>query len=330
MAVIDVLLALKPSTLTADDLASREPPLSRQVEITPGVQLAVVLPPVARAVYHVCKFRGVERRDDTAMYGFVRYDPPGGRWDEDNVITRALFLSHLVQPNEAGFEFAARIETDASRHVVKATPATILPTYAQAYACPGVARRWLTQTDAEQLKALIPLYDDAREYLRDKRLGMAVSLFGDSCFIFHGRPRAALLAAALEGLVCISSERALKQFVVRIPALAAEVGLPQFDLAWATRIYKLRSKLAHGVPLFQTPEEHVRRRQIDELETSMTEMDDLLRQLIRRALFDREFADTIQNVESRWPVSKNGCATCRSSDPTLGEVRCPRCNSTWK
>jgi len=330
MPVIDVLLVPTASTFAQDELSAREPPLTRQTEVSPGIQLAAIRPAVAHAVYHVCRFRGVDPRSDQFMYGFVRYDPPGQRWDEDGAISKALFLSHLVQAHEAGFEFAARIETDSRSRVIGAIPATIVPAYTRAYCCGGVTRRWLTQDNADQLRTMVEAYDACRDYLSDKRLGMAVSLFGDSNFIFHGRPRAALLAAALEGLVCISPERALKQFTVRVPALASEVGVPKFDRAWADRIYKLRSKLAHGVPLFQAPEREVRQRAIDEVDTAMTEMDDLLRRLIQRGMRDRAFAERVANVETHWPVAKNGCGACRAGDAGLVEIQCPRCGSKWR
>jgi len=329
MPVADVLLVRNASTLARDELAEREPPLTRAFEIAPGIQLSGVKKEVARQVLYACEFRHPEPDGDTITYGFVRYDPPGRRWDEDQQISKALYLSHVAHAHEAGFELSARIETDDRGRLVRLEPAKVLPWYARAYCCAGVTRRWLTQADAEELRDLIVAYDAAREYLRHKRIGMAVSLFADSCFVYHGRSRVSLLAAILEGLVCISPERALKQFTVRIPALAAEVRLPQFNRNWADRMYKLRSKLVHGVPLFQSPQHEQRQLAIDEVNTAMTDMDELVRQLIKRALLDRGFADRVHDVATHWPVAGKGCARCRGRVPTLSEIQCPRCGSKW-
>jgi hypothetical protein len=330
MAVADVLLFARDCVRYRAALVEREPPLTKAIEVAPGIQLAGVKEDVARAVFHGCKFRELEPDGDVVMYGFVRYDPPGGRWDEDQAISQALYLSHFLHAHDGGFEFAARIETDERRRLVRLEPADIAPSYARAYPCPGVQRRWLTQSEGKELNAFIHAYNSAREYLADKRVGTAVSLFADSPFVYQGRPRAALLAAILEGLVSTSPDRALKQFVVRVPALAAEVGLPEFDRSWADRMYKLRSKLAHGVPLFHSPEESHRRAAADDINEAMRDMDELLRRLLRRALLDRDFAERIHNVDTHWPVAGKACAVCLARDPTLSAIQCPRCGSTWK
>ncbi len=329
MPVIDVLLVSGAVLRISGQLATREPPLSKQLEVSPGIQLAAVRQHVARAVFHACKFRELEPGDDSAMYGFVRYDPPGQHWDEDQAISKALYLSHLVRPHEGGFEFAARIQTDDKSRVVRLEPFDVTPCYGRAYPCVGVSRRWLTQAEGGELRTLIIAYDTSREYFADKRLGMAVSLFAEAPFVYHGRPRAALLAGILEGLVSTSPERALKQFVVRVPALAAEVGMPGLDRRWAERIYKLRSKLAHGTPLFQSPEESHRRAVADELQLAMYDMDELLRRILKRALLERSFAERVHNVDLHWPVAGKGCATCRAGDASLVHIQCPRCGSTW-
>jgi hypothetical protein len=91
----------------------------------------------------------------------------------------------------------------------------------------------------------------------------------------------------------------LKQFTVRVPALAAEVGLQQFDRDWAERTYKLRSKVAHGVPILQSPDGQERNLEANELNAAMTELDELLRRI------------------------------CRGRDGTLVEIQCPACGSRW-
>jgi hypothetical protein len=213
MPVVDVLLCSQAPLRYRAALTEREPPLSRRVALGPGLHLAGIDREIAHAVFHVCKFRELEVNGDVPLYGFVRETPPSDRWDDDQVLSTALYLSHFIHAHENGFEFAARLETDSAKRIVRLEPADVSPTYARAYPCTGVARRWLTQSEGEALPALIRAYHASRDKLADKRLGMAISLFADSPFLYQGRPRAALLAALLEGLVSTSPERALKQFV---------------------------------------------------------------------------------------------------------------------
>jgi hypothetical protein len=330
MPTIDVLLMSKAPLRHRRDLEASEPPLSRDTEVAAGIRLAGVRSEIASAVFHRCKFRELPPDGEQALYGLVRMDPPGSRWDEDQALSKVLFLSHFVHAHEGGFEFAARIETDERSRLVGISPAAIDTPYARAYPCRGVRRRWLTQSDGEELKQLISAYDSSKDYLRDKNVGMAVSLFADSPFIFHGRPRASLLATVLEGLVSRGTERAFKQFAVRVPAVATEVGLPQFELAWATRIYKLRCKLAHGAQLFPEGEDAERQRRTEEIESAMLDMDELLRRILMKSLMDRAFAERIENAATSWPVPGTGCPTCRGGDSDLQEVHCPRCAAPWR
>lgn len=326
MTTADVLFFSSAPLRSNKRLAESEPPLTKSLEVSPGLYLGPVDEDIASAVFHVCKFRDLAPDEKTPMYGFARENAPGGFWDSDEVIQKALYLSHIVQPHQGGFEFAARIQVEKKK-VQDAKCWDVLPSYARAYPCVGVKRRWLTQEDGDTLKELIAGYNASRDYLKDKRLGAAVSLYTDSPFIYQGRPRAALLAAILEGLVSTDPERAFKQFTVRVTAIAAELRLGQYNKKWAEDIYKLRSRLAHGSPLFESPEEVHRRTVQKEIEQVTLDMDELLRALLKRSLREREFAERIVAVDEHWPVMKKGCVTCRSKDGSLVPVFCPRCSS---
>ncbi len=326
MTTADVLFFSAAPFRSNRRVADSELPLTAAIEVSPGLFLGPIDGDIANAVFHVCKFRDLEPEDKLPLYGFARENAPGEFWDADETIQKALYLSHIVHPHQGGFEFAARIKVEKKR-VGDAKCWDVLPSYARAYPCVGVSRRWLTQADGETLKALIAGYDASRDYLKDDRLGAAVSLYADSPFVYQGRPRAAILAAILEGLVSTDPERAFKQFVVRVPALADELGFSRFNKKWAENIYKLRNRLAHGTPLFESPDETHRRTVQKELEQAMLDMDELLRALLKRALMDRAFAERIVAVDTHWPVPRKGCATCRSKDTSLVPVFCPRCSS---
>ena len=330
MPVADVLLFCAAPLRFAFAAREAEPPLTKVLEVAPGLQLAGIKPDIASAVLHACKFRQLEPGGESVIYAFVRYDPPGNHWDEDQAISKALFLSHFVHAHEGGFEFTATIETDERGRLVRLEPADVAPPFVRAYCCAGVQRRWLTQADAGELKELIASYDAARPGLADTRVGLAISTFFESPFVFHGRPRALLLATTLEGLVSTSPDRAFKQFTTRVPAIASEVSLSRLDGDWAERIYKLRSKLAHGGPLLRSVDEHRRQIKLDELNTALTDMDELLRRVLKRALIDAEFRIRVENPDAHWPVLGRGCPTCRKSTPQLLVVQCPQCGGSWK
>ncbi len=329
MPVADILL-ISAAPLQFDFQAKEtEPPLSEALEVAPGVQLAGVKPDIATAVLHATKFRDLEPGGTSAMYGFVRYDPPGGLWDEDQTISKTLFLSHFVHAHEGGFEFTARIETDDRSKLVRLKPADVALPLARAYCCLGARRRWLTQADGIRLKELVAAYDAVRPSLAETRVGLAVSLFFESPFVFHGRPRGLLLTTTLEGLVSTSMERAFKQFTTRVPVLANEVGLSTLDAAWAERIYKFRSKLAHGSALLRSVDEHEHQTKLDQVNADLTDLDELLRRVLRKALTDAEFRERVENVDKYWPVAGRGCPACRGKDSELLVVTCPRCGTGW-
>jgi len=179
------------------------------------------------------------------------------------------------------------------------------------------------------LQELAAAYDAVLPSLLDTRVGLAVSVFFESPFIRHGRPRALLLTTILEGLVSTSPERAFKQFTTRVPALASEVGLSKLDAAWAERIYRFRSKLAHGSALLQSVNERERQTKLDDVNANLTHLDELLRRVLRKALIDADFRERVENVDKYWPVAGKGCPACWSKDSDLLVAICPRCNTGW-
>jgi hypothetical protein len=328
MAVADVLVFADHPLKDAPALRESEPPLSTPIEVTSGVSLAGIREDAATAIIARTGFREADRAGVNAMYALVRYDPPGSKWDQDQLISKVLFLSHFVTPHDGGFELTARLETDEKRRPTKVEPADIAPPFARAYCCPGVVRKWMTQKDGESLRHLVSAYDTVLPVLKDTRLGTAVSMFAESSFVYHGRLRGQLLTTILEGLVSTSTERAVKQFVVRVPALAAEVGLAQFDGEWAAAVYKLRSKLAHGSALLgPVSDQHAEK--IQDYHEKLGELDNLLRSVLRRGLLDHVFREWLATLDTHSPVPGRACPACRSAEPSLVPLTCPRCQAAW-
>ena len=292
MPVTDVLL-MPISTQYAYEPASHAP-LSNALEVAPGIQIARIKEHIIAAVVDATKFRKIDPTS-SVLYGFVRYNPPGGSWDGDEAITRVLFLSHFVRAHEGGFEYTARIETNDRGKLMRMEPADIQPPYCRAYPCAPGQRNWLTQADAAELKNLVAAYTVFRPIFTDTKVGLAISLFADSPFVYQGRPRGLLLATTFEGLINTSPNKVRKQFTTGVPALAKEVGLPQLNVLWAERIYDMRCTLAHGSGLLGAMDEHARQTKLGEFNVALTDLDELLRRVLRRALIDGDFRKRLEN-----------------------------------
>jgi len=330
MPIADVLMVDSSPTQADPGLAQREPPLSREVEVSPGISLACVKPEIAERVMAATGFRASSPRHRTAMYAFVRYDPPGREWDSDHEITKLLFLSHFVRANEAGFEYSARIVTAKTGDLTSIEPANVAPPFARAYCLAGARGLWLTQADAVTLRDLGAAYKRVYPLLTKSRVGVAVSAFAGTPFILFENQVALLLATILEGLVSTMPQRASRQFATRVPDLAREVELPELDRAWAEKTYSLRSKLAHGgprLPSVGSPDRAIKTLELDE---TIAKLDELLRRILRKALLDDAFRGRVESIDTRLPVPGVGCPKCRSTDDTLIPVRCPSCQGSWR
>jgi hypothetical protein len=94
--------------------------------------------------------------------------------------------------------------------------------------------------------------------------------------------------------------------VLRVPALAADLGITGVDAALCTELYDGRSDWSHGssVALFEGTGRDPTI-EADEIRAKIARLQDVLRAGIRRAIEVPEFGATFDNDEgivSRWPV----------------------------
>lgn len=135
-----------------------------------------------------------------------------------------------------------------------------------------------------------------------------------------------LLGAALEGLIRTSKAQVTKQFRVRLPLLAAELGVEGVTEELADELYDARSEAAHGAPVTmfrvlpppddqepQTPESPAP--DVGALDAEAAEKwaraQELLRNAVRKAIEDdtfREFLATRDAIRTRWVVEHQGVA----------------------
>jgi hypothetical protein len=176
MPLMDVILIAKPAR-SGGEQAWRVPAARFPVDVAPGIQWAGVRPEIADAVVKATRFREPFPQDVEILYGLVRYNPPCAGWDEDQELTKVLFLSHFVHAHEGGLEYGARLRTDDEGKIVNLYVGEIAPPFARAYCTSGAARRWLTQAELGVLRELVVAYNRVKPSLADTKLGMAVSTY---------------------------------------------------------------------------------------------------------------------------------------------------------
>jgi hypothetical protein len=247
-------------------------------------------------------------------YSFVldvdpaEYEEHPFRWDRDGVLYNAFTLSRLVRDHAYSLEYAARIVDfeDGTQTVIYTT---IAPGRKAAYRLRR-DREWLDPAEGAELRDLLAAYWEAK-LSPLTRVGKAIWRAEYATSIAWGDLSVPFLASGLECLLKTERYKATRQFVARVPALAAEVGVDGVDEDLAERIYDARSSWIHGahVELFsgkgQDSEGPATREQW-EVFAEIARVQDVLRAAVRRSIEDREFREIFADDDSirrRWPLN---------------------------
>jgi hypothetical protein len=324
----DFLLVRTPLSAGGHGMSLTTTPATTTLEVAPGIQWGEVRHDIAARIVDASRYREPFPRVETITYGFIRLRTPVAGWDDDNQLTKLLFLSHLVHPNEGGFEYSARVVTNEAHEVKHCYVAEIPPFYARtSLPIAADSRRWLTDADMRKLRDLAAAYERVRPSLADTKLGLVISTYVETPFMLNIRSRALLLLTMLEGLVNTDSERSTNQFTTRVKALAKELGLKAVDKKWADKLYGLRSLLAHG-SLMMSRASDAGQRQYTEFLERLELVDLLLRRVIQKALLEDGFRETVLDPSKHWPVWGTACPQCRAKDANLKQITC-RCGQAW-
>jgi hypothetical protein len=245
------------------------------------------------------------------LYAFVRSNPPRDSthaWDPDHRLQTCLALSRLVRPTSASFRYSARIVGDIGADRFEVTPGIVRQFGAEAWTSQP-DQDWLSVDDFVELRDLLAAHE-SQPLKRGSRAQNAFWMFEYAARTYYVDYRVPLVSTALETLLGTGKDQVTKQFIKRIPQLAAKVGLPTIAKGEAEGMWELRSELVHGArhgglgtQSFQLYER---------LET-------VLRMAIKRALLDPEFRAqfaTMESVSGAFPMSPKA--------PTL--VTCPECS----
>lgn len=304
-----------------DGCYSSHPPVRVRVDLAPGLWVGSVDDRTEQLVLKACS---QERNVGRALYGYVLDDPRGLEWDPMDVLSNAVGLSHLIRATETAYEFAATVQF-ARGVPVHVEPANRLTPYLKAWCATERHRRWLTTANAEELRALIAAHAAIRAELRTSKTGRAITVFAQTPYLYDAHVRGLAVACVLEGLVNSGSERSTAQFHKRVPLLAAELGIPGVDKAWAEKAYAVRSALAHGGDVV-SPLKGGMGVEV-EFDRLVARMEDIVRDALRRALLDASWRATLDDPQAKWPIAGAACTRCRESAEPSGfvAIRCNRC-----
>jgi hypothetical protein len=299
----------------ASPVLLRQEGASPPVELGRGVRIDRLSREESELVMNACTPRGhnfAPIRQFGQRYSFVldvdpeEYPEHPYAWDREGVLRDALSLSRLVRDHAYSLEYAARIVDfgDGTQIVVY----TRLPWMKAAYRLRR-DREWLDAADGSELRELLAAYWEIESSL-STRVTKAVWRAEYASSIAWGDLAVPFFASGLECLLKTERYGATRQFVGRVPALAAEVGVEEVGPDLAERIYDARSAWIHGahVELFSGKGEQSEgpaTREQWEVFAEIARVQDVLRAAVRRAIEDAEFRATFADdeaIRSRWPV----------------------------
>lgn len=233
-------------------------------------------------------------------YAFVRQPAPTQpslfHVDADGRIALALQLSRYVILNSHCTEVAARRLTNYFPGPDQIAPLRNEYRFYAFHALKDGARDWLTDEDARSLGALLRRFASEREQFPERVL-RAMTRCEESFRTPFTETAAVGVVTALESLLKTKRGDATRQFRVRVPAMARELGLAGITKRRAERFYNFRSRSVHGSPTL------VRAGGRANAEVRAFEV--VLTQALRRAIEDPAFRrvfTTKTTVAERWPV----------------------------
>lgn len=281
----------------------KSPPVQQRVDLSPEMWIGRLDSNVAKIVMDTCESKAfgasVPVRQFAQLYSFVR-EMPGyadiHRFDHDQELTAVVTQSRLIHPTFVGFSYAARLAFEAN-DLKQVFPAEIVGISREAFLSPSRVRDWLTESEAGQLRDLIPVLKQQLP----KRVHNALWHHEYAARTYYLDHRWTLVCTGLEALVHTDRNRNTAQFTRRIPQLAAELGINISEAA-AVDAYDLRSRLAHGVSFVATGGSSGP--SVSQLQM-YDQLEDTLRTAVLRAMRDKLFADIFLDdaqIRQRWPI----------------------------
>ena len=291
---VDVVIQVTGTTTCAPLVYEEQPPVAQRIELTPELAIGP-LPDWANSeeIMDACSPRGLNFRPSRlfgARYALTRTHVPGDvpelNWDHDSLLRKALFLSRLIHPTTIAGAYSARLLFwDGNLRTI--VPGQTQGLGAFAYVVGNEWRDWLTESEASDLRALLPKYLSRRpsERLRNARRHL------DTVFhTFYLEHRIGMLVTAFESLLKVGRGGESRQFRTRLASLSAMVGEQvSSEAAWA--FYDYRSSFVHGTaPTWEGVAE--------DTILMYQDFERTLRKAVLRASTDDEFASMFESDDS--------------------------------
>jgi len=302
----DEFLAHPPVGINRDDLEF--PNAVDAVDLGRGIVLTALDDDEAETLMNACEPRGHfyrPHRQFSQRYAFVCNQQPiawvgsNGASPSLRLLGDVLTLSRLVRDNGHSMQYASRIATfhDGS--------SCIVPLFEHEWKTAYRARRdrdWLDGAEADELTALLT---DYWAFPRPERVDRALWRSEEGVRMQFLEPMLPFLTGGLEALLKTERHPSTRQFIERVPALAAKVGVEGVDRALCESVYDGRSAWVHGAPvqLFNanpsrdpagpSPDSEMRK-----ILAQVALLQDTLRQAIRRAIEDPNFRQIFEQDES--------------------------------
>jgi hypothetical protein len=284
--------------VTRDDADTREPAGNGgPVELSHGIRIERIDPNLGERIFAATGLQGEDwspGRLFSAIHAYVR-----NAWNEERRIWPVVQLSRLVRDNGTSTEHAAQLQirADGSERIVPFDGFESHVVYRLYPDRPG----WLDTQEASELRTLLNAYwggPALPERVR-RALRQAEAIMGER-YLEYATP---LVVGGFESLLKVGRDYLNAQFSQRVPALAAEIGVP-LSVPECEQVYEDRSALVHGVGV-DLKQAHER----DEFGRRFNALQETLRRVVRRAIEDPNFAAIFADdtrITSRWPTVVTG------------------------
>ncbi len=299
----DVVIHTNAATFGKEEEVRTFPPIEGRIDLSEEIWIGGLDLETARAIMDTCEPNSLgvmgPVRQFAHLYAFVRELAGHAdihRWDDDNYLTAVVGLSRLIHPTSIGFDYAARTGY-GSDGVKQVFPAQIVGISTEGLLSPNRQRDWLTVGDANSLREILP---GLRKNL-PTRVRNAFWYHEYATRTYYLDQRWTLVCTGLEAIVHTDRSRNTAQFKVRVPRLAAEVGVTISEDE-AVEAYDLRSRLVHGVSFIAA----------DATSGPMASqlnlydrLEDALRSLVLRGMRDEAFARVLRDdaqIRARWAI----------------------------
>jgi hypothetical protein len=202
-----------------------------------------------------------------------------------SILAICMALSRIVHPTTISYEYSAKVMENDNGEISNIFLGPYRGFGTQAYVI-DTKNNYLTESDVNQLQWIY------REYINnpfDGTLKNALWYYEYAARTNNFDIRWLLCVIALEGILNTGENQLTKQFTERIPPLCNTVGVDIITKKEANRIYRERSKLAHGQGFMQLTAEN---------QILYAKLEKLLRHTILKSLIDPHFRKLI--VSRSW------------------------------